>query len=282
MNYTYYNLKIGNGTDFYTLKYKLNQNRPAQEWARLMKNVRPSSLRSGLNPWQGLSHDNEYISKKITRFNELIFLLNQWIPKKIDSVFIENDYQNCLNRLHIHFPELEQKEKDKIRLSQLSEFNDAIHELEYLFKCRGSEKIMLLLCPEIIETVTLSDEDYLLFDPNVMFGDMVLHYPHVGRNCYELVRANDFNCPIDQFKPQSVISVNHHLRFFDDPNDTKQYRIKLLNFYNKSSIKQVIDIDDPKLAFGFIKIGKLDLTYSRDEIMNIVRKCNKIISWDIK
>lgn len=281
MVYKNYTLTIGNSTESYSLVYELNHHRPTQEWARLMLSVTPDELRQGFNPWVGLLSTNEHIHNRVSRFNQLIVELNEWIPNRIDDIFNQNDYQNCLNKLHIHFPELEATETDLDRLRQLSEYNDIIHELEHIFREKNNERLMIVLCPRMNETVPLNDEDYNLFDPNVKFGEMVLHYPHVGRNCFELLKAGDINCPIDQFKPQSMISPYHHLRFFDDMCDTVTYNKKFSEFYSRSSIKQVIDIDDPKKAFGFIKLGKLKTTLPHSEILNIIRSCNRIISWKI-
>lgn len=276
-----YHLTIGNSSSSYTLVYELEQHRPAQEWARLMLYLDASMLRENFNPWAG-STSNEKRTATTKRLIELIESLNQWIPNKIETQWDVSDFQNTLNKLHIHFPELEQSEKDPVRLSQLTEYNDTIHLLEHLYRNTDSERLMLMILPSMIESVPLKDDEYTLFNPNVKFGEMVLHYPLVGRNVFELLRAKDYNCPVDQIRPQNIITAYHHLRFFNDPTDDVSYRASFARFYDKSTIKEKYNIDDPKLAFGFIKIGRLVSDLSNEEILKIVMSCDRIISWEIK
>lgn len=280
MTYKQYHLTLGNSSSSYTLVYELEQHTPAQEWARLMKSTSVDSLRQSFNPWVGSVSADKRIDASI-KLNSLIESLNQWIPNKITNRWESGDFQNSLNKLHIHFPELENTETDPIRLAQLSEYNDTIHVLEHIYRNQDAERLMIVILPSMVSTVPIDDDDYLLFDPNVKFGEMVLHYPLVGRNVFELLKAKDYTCPVEQIRPQNIISPYHHLRFFDDPTSTELYHKQFKIFYDKSTIKEKYKIDDPNLAFGFIKLGRLTSTLTRDEILNIVKSCNKIISWEI-
>lgn len=278
MTFKQYHLTLGNSSSSYTLVYELEQHTPAQEWAKMMKSTVIDPARQ--NPWV----ESEYFEKRLTtanRLNELIQLLNQWIPNKIEAVWDVNDFQNSLNKLHIHFPELEKSEKDPVRLSQLSEYNDIIHLLEHLYRNGSANRLMLVISPKINEVVNINDEDFLLFNPSVKFGEMVLHYPLVGRNAFELLQAKDYTCPIEQIKPQNIITPFHHLRFFNDPTDAGTYREQFKHFYSQSTIKEKYSIDDPKIAFGFIKLGKLVTSLGREQILKIVRSYNTIDSWKI-
>ena len=278
MTYKQYHLTLGNGSSSYTLVYELEQHTPAQEWARLMKSTEIDPQRQ--SPWI----ESSYFKKRldtVDSLNKLIDSLNQWMPDKIETKWDANDFQNSLNKLHIHFPELEKSEKDPARLSQLSEYNDTIHVLEHMYRNGSAEKLMLVISPKITEVVNIKDEDFSLFNPSVKFGEIVLHYPLVGRNAYELFHAKDYNCPIEQIKPQNIITPFHHLRFFNDPIDVNTYRQIFNDFYHKSTIKEKYSIDDPKIAFGFIKLGKLVTSLGREQIIKTVKSFNTIVSWEI-
>jgi hypothetical protein len=52
-------------------------------------------------------------------------------------------------------------------------------------------------------------------------------------------------------------------------------------FYESSTLKQVIGFDDPKMAFGYIPLGKLVTSKSLQEVVDQVKLCDKIIDWQI-
>lgn len=279
-----YTITLGKGSDSYQFKYELESHRPAQEWAKIMQTVSVDTLRPSLNPWHGLTRSP---TEKIKRLNELIDLLNSWLPitDKIAGYWDDNDRQGSLNRLHIHFPEHEKNQPDPVKLSQLSEYNDIIHGIEDIIRITSTkEYIWLLLVPNKDSEINLNDDDYKHFHPNRFFGELCLHYSHVGRHPLELLKARDFSCPLDQILPQRLITSYHSLRFYDDFS-AYQYRYWLSQFYPKSTLQHLYSIDDPKLAFGYITLGKLvavnDNILSKEEILSIVKTSNKILGWAV-
>jgi hypothetical protein len=285
MSYKNYFLTIGNDSDSYTLTYELESHFPAQAWAEMMQTATVETLNKKSNPksnpWFGIKN-YEDLKIKVKRINELIDVMNTWLPEKITSKFDESDYHKSCVKLHVHFPDIEQNEKDPEKLNQLYEFNWAIHLIQSYVDSMIDEKMMLIICPEFTKNVLINDDDYGLFKPSVPFGGLVLHYPLVGQNAFSALKFNDYDCPPDQINPQNIITTYHHLRFFDDPLDNEMYKQRFKEFYDKSTIKQRYNIDDPKLAFGFIKIGQLVTELSKDDVKNIVRSCNKIVSWKIQ
>jgi hypothetical protein len=278
--YQYYDITL-QGTDTVTLTYKLEQHRPAQVWAGLMLSSTPNQLRANLNPW--CDFDKSLLPLKVFKLLELVDLLNQWLPEsnKIKSKWNHKDHQGSANKFHIHFPEQEKNESDTTRLRQLAEYNDLIHEIETLAKNVKPEFPHLLICPDIPNRVPLEDNDYSLFKVNRVFGELCLHYCHVGRHPYELFSARDINCPIEQIVPQRDISSFHTLRFYTDNFTNDQMKPHFHKFYESSTLKQVIGFDDPKMAFGYIPLGKLVTSKSLQEVVDQVKLCDKIIDWQI-
>jgi hypothetical protein len=183
--------------------------------------------------------------------------MNMWIPTKIITFSNDDTIANNLNRLHIHFPELEKSETDTSRLEQLSTYNDLIHELETLNVAKKFNKNFsyILICPDIYNELNelISIEDFKYFTPNRNIGDLMLHYCHVGRHPLELYLNNDVNCPVEQIVPQYRISPYHTLRFSKFTLDWK----KFTNFYYDSKLAWPYKIEDPRLAIGYIPIGTL-------------------------
>jgi len=226
------------------------------------------------------------MEEKINELMQLIEKMNMWIPTKIITFSNDDTMANNLNRLHIHFPELEKSETDTTRLEQLSAYNDLIHELETLNVAKKFNKNFsyVLICPDIHNELNelISIEDFKYFTPNRNIGDLMLHYCHVGRHPLELYLNNDVNCPIEQIVPQYKISPYHTLRFSKFTLDWK----KFINFYYDSKLTWPYEITDPKLAVGYIPIGTLikinDIEVENNTMyQELLTPNTTIISWKI-
>ena len=250
--YSFYEITLCT-PDIKKLTYKVYTHKPAQTWAKLINNCNVNQLRKSLNPIRAINNMEE----KINELMQLIEKMNLWIPTKIITFSNDDTIANNLNRLHIHFPELEKSETDTSRLEQLSAYNDLIHELETLNVAKKFNKNFsyILICPDIHNELNelISIEDFKYFTPNRNIGDLMLHYCHVGRHPLELYLNNDVNCPVEQIVPQYKISPYHTLRFSKFTLDWN----KFTNFYYDSKLTWPYEITDPKLAVGYIPIGTL-------------------------
>lgn len=279
--YSFYEIILST-PDVKKLTYKLYSHGPAQTWAKLIKNCNVEQLRKSLNPIRAINN----IEDKINELIQLIEKMNMWIPTKIITFSNDDTIANNLNRLHIHFPELEKSETDTSRLEQLSAYNDLIHELETLNGAKNSNKNLsyILLCPDIHNELNelISIEDFKYFTPNRNIGDLLLHYSHVGRHPLELYLNNDVNCPANQILPQYEISPFHTLRFSKFTVD----QTKFTNFYYTSKLKWPYKIEDPRLAVGYIPVGTL-IKINDVEVENnamcqeLVMPDTTIIGWKI-
>lgn len=266
------------GNEVVTLTYELENHRPAQVWAGLISKYKPLDLRPKLNPWRNFTLD--VFDQLVLELNELIDRMNLWLPNKINHKWDSSNNQNSINKLHIHFPEQEKNETDINRRAQLTRFNDVIHELEALIANKNNLHPRLLLCFDRIETVSLENEDYKYFKPSRKFGELCLHYPHVGRHPFELYTAKDIDCPIEQIVPQTLISPDHTLRFHTDPLMDHQHTPNFKKFYENSTLKNVVKWNDPRMAFGYIPMGKV-ISTNNDELLTKISNCNKIVEWKV-
>jgi hypothetical protein len=274
-----YQVTIGDDFDEFKLNYELNSQEPTLIWKSLANETKPRDLRKSLNPWRGVK---DSYSSMVVQLNDTIDELNQWIPEKLNSKWNLDKPFESLNNLHIHFPKHEKTEIDSTKKSQLTKFNDLIHGLQVILEARSknSDLLYLLLCCENKpKNIDIDLEYFKFFKPYFSFGDLTLHYCHVGRHPLEIFLSNDIDCPADQIKPQSEISTYHTLRFFDLENYSTQFK----KFYYLSKLSWPYKLEDPRLAFGYINLGKLsninEKIYSKTEIVNIVKSCNKILDW---
>lgn len=276
----HYNITIGNVKEDYTFSYLLEDHRPAKVWSKLISDLSTNKLRKSLNPRRG---DASSWNDKIERLNNLVQLLNCWLPEPIKGRWNDNDPYESLNRLHVHFPEYERKENDTERRKQLSEYNDLIHEIEFMYHSKIDKKnrVYFLCCFENKIAEELKDEDYKYFQIQRKFGDLLLHYPHVGRHPLELAVQKDVNCPEDQIICQYEISADHSLRFSDFNPSFDQFE----KFYYSSNIKWPYSLNDPKLAVGYIKLGTLEKVNNeiikRENIEKILTQVDTIKHWNI-
>jgi hypothetical protein len=252
----------------------------------------------------------EMIQKKISRLYELADYINTFSPSRVIKEEINRQtWKIALHNMHVHFPDMKNDEQYKEVWSSLTEYNDIIHWLESvllnLWSDNGlSETSLLRITLDFNKTVfdfyTLPDEAYQYFTPFFEFGDLCLHYTHVGKHAYEMFSVNDYECPADQFVPQRTFNAGTRMPFYDNFYPTVEAREKVSerwkNFYDA---KGGIDywgyaIDDPKIAFGFCKIGHLssildnDITIpipkTKDELNQFRDRMIKtnVIDWEIK
>ena len=280
--HSFYEIVISSNSNRHVLTYRLEPHRPAQVWADMVSKFDVSVIRPSLDPWRGIATNWD---TKVKDLNNLISELNSWLPNKIDGYWNNENIEESLNRLHVHFPEQEKVETDMSRRRQLTRYNDLIHEMQFLHNVIKNKKeyLYLLVCPDVHQSnwVELEDDDFLLFRPKVNFGDLTLHYPHAGRHPMELFISRDTTCPADQILPQHKISPFHTLRFFDNEVSPENFK----KFYFESNLKWPAALEDPRLAVGYINLGKLEYIdhapWTREDAEYKVKSCNKIENWKV-
>lgn len=218
----------------------------------------------------------EFVQSKINRLYELADLINTHVPDRvIKQPITSENWKQSLHVMHVHFPDLKNDESYQHIWSQLSEYNDIIHWLEStLHKSSSNFRITLDLNKSNTTFLPIPDSAYKLFTPFSNFGYLSLHYTHVGKHTQELFAVNDLICPPDQFVPQRTFSASVRMLFTDNFHDTTIKQQVLINkwkvFYHKRDKDfWKYEIDDPKLAFGYMKIGELSGIRVNDNIVPI-------------
>lgn len=259
-----------------------------------------------INHYLGYASEDD-ILHKIERLYQLSDIINLRVPERVIKHPITVDsWKNSLHLMHTHFPDLKNNNSYIDLWELLTEYNDIIHWLESVLPTVWESstpisskwfRITLDFNKSNTEMVDIPEDAYSLFDPGGNFGDLMLHYTHVGKNAYELFITNDFECPKDQFVPQRTFSASVRLHFMDNFLRTVEQHECFNTMWNKFYLDRGgkdffgYEIDDPKLAFGFMKIGTLTnisvqgneqpIPISHDDI-ELFRKSltkSKILEW---
>jgi hypothetical protein len=249
------------------------------------------------------------LKERIDRLYELIEIINDSVPNKIEKVeFDSANYRNALNIMHVHFPELEKQTEYSHLLPFLSEYNDNIHWLEtalvdYYNGSTGNSKFSIKLDfnkSNDPRRYKMPESAYELFNGYFSFGQLMIHYVQVGRHSWELFMANDLDCPKEQYIPQYEYNASTRLHFCDNPLDEVEYKNAFKkrweDFYKRRGGKEFFgcEINDPKIRFGYCHIGNLlsimingvstTVPKSIEEINSFrnILVTSKIIDWKIK
>lgn len=256
---------VVNFTNNYCLKYDLIDHEIVDSWSNLIMQHDESDLCKN-NYYLGFA-SKDAVQEKINRLYYLADLINSHVPNRvIKRDILLDDYSESLSVMHVHFPDLKNKKEYEHIWSQLTEYNDIIHWLEATLPALDKSfffRITLDFNKSNATFLPIPESAYSLFTSECNFGDLKLHYIHVGKNANEIFITNDLVCPPDQFVPQNSFSASVRMHFYNYFHNTAEQKQRLKNnweqFYEARGGKEFwgYEIDDPKLAFGFLKIGEL-------------------------
>lgn len=257
---------IVNFSDGITLTYNLIDHDIVQSWSTLISKHTILDLCPN-NHYLGYA-SKELAQQKIDRVVYLADLINERVPNRVIKQPLSlTQYRKALAVMHVHFPDLKNNIAYQDIWDILTEYNDIIHWLESSLPQLGKSsyfRITLDFNKSNTDFLPIPESAYELFTYECSFGDLMLHYTHVGKNASEIFITRDFVCPPEQFVPQRTFSASTRMHFFNYFYDTQLQKDALqLNwkrFYNERGGKDFwgYDVDDPKIAFGFMKIGSID------------------------
>ncbi len=236
---------------------------------------------------------------------------NEWAvaglkPYHIDDYFdketvIANDLKlnhQPLNRLHRYFEDLQGEVGNLSPYYRLADYktkwsirqlNDLCHELEsWVLSNRKKYTTPEWQRPSQITTFlnapryNLKDMDYELFLRNRydrVLGGVYLHWAQIGKTHIEVFR-DEHGKDVDSVVCSSITSLKYYSGEFDvewgrDVVDdgSHPWHSEEQSAFRKWLERNNIDYNDPKLSFGFIKLGQINLqksfgTLDFNEILN--------------
>lgn len=272
------------------LSYELIDHEITTSWSNLISTRTIDDICT-INHYVGYASE-ELVQERITRLYELADLINQQVPDRVIKQEISKaDWERPLHLMHIHFPDLKNNIQYEHLWVYLTEYNDIIHWLESVLRNIWKStsltesslfRITLDFNKSHTEFLDIPDDAYRFFTPYFDFGDLMLHYTHVGKHPHEIFIVGDRDCPKDQVVPQSLYSASVRLLFNDPFYRSMTARHQLNKRWNQFYIEAGGEnywgknIDDPKLAFGYIKIGKLTKIYINDVDTTIPNELNEM------
>ena len=292
-----------NFTDNISITYKLVEDSVVTQWVELISAQTISNM-CPINHYIGYASE-DFVLERINRLYELADLINHAIPERvIKQKITKSNWRVNLHLMHIHFPDLKNNYSYKHLWHYLTEYNYIIHCLESILVNIWSDtnypsksstfRITLDFNKTSNKRLSIPENSYNLFCPLMNFGDLLLQYTHVGKCAHEMFLHQDFDCPKDQFIPQREFNASVRMHFLD--NFVPKNKVPALydswkQFYNDKGGFDYwgLDIDDPKIAFGYMKIGEIESISDRDiphtlEEMNQIRDklvTTKVLDWQI-
>jgi hypothetical protein len=161
-----------------------------------------------------------------------------------------------LNQLHINFPELVEGTHGETR-HWLSMFNYHLHHLEDI--TRNKNKRFLFAHQDDGEALELADYD--LFSPTRLTNHLYMNYPHVGKHIMELYNDQDWDIPAHHIVTTSVLKNDCVAWFgrneYHKPEYVTEIKSRIKTWLEPIKHKLPYALDDPRLAVGYICLGKL-------------------------
>lgn len=281
------------------LKYQLIEHAIVTQWIDLIK-IRTIDECCTNNHYIGYN-SVELIDDKIKKLYFLSDKINNRVPNRVIKQEINKEnWQTALQIMHVHFPDLKNDENYKDIWDDLTEYNDIIHWLESTLPDKSNISKFFRITLDFnkhykTNFLDIPEDAFNLFNPFTNFGYLLLHYTHVGKNAHELFVTNDLICPSEQFIPQTKFSASVRMYFTDNFHYTEQSQKIYLDRWEKFYYKLdnnfwKYKIDNPKIAFGFIKIGQLKFVNNETapiEPMSILKLRQKLIKskilfWAVK
>lgn len=232
----------------YTLTFELYKNRVARRiWEIVLNNNFPPISR---DRFYGFNDDPEEVKKSLEICTQEIKKLRPDLNlEKVDANYLHENFVNLHSKL------TDSKLDKKLR-HWLSVLNYRIHQYEQVTAYEVPPKRFITTTNFPGEP--LEDDDYDLFtlkaDKNILY----MNYPHVGKDPFALYTDNDYSIPKEHIQPTSILKPDF-LVYFTEPKHpepdvllTNAKRF-LARIYNKLPY----DIDDKKMSYGRIPLGKL-------------------------
>lgn len=287
-----------NFTDGISITYNLIDDAIVTQWAELISAQTIDSI-CPINHYLGYASE-ELVTDRINRLYELADLINDSVPDRVIKQEInQSNWRVNLHQMHIHFPDLKNDETFTHLWPYLTEYNDIIHWLESIllniwgespYSSKTSRfRITLDFNKSNVTRVPIPDNSYKLFCPLMNYGDLLLHYTHVGKHAHEMLLMKDYTCPKDQFIPQRDFTASVRMHFLDNftpPESSSKFYDSWKQFYDDKGGYDYwgYEIDDPKIAFGYIKIGEIESMPATEEELNEFREKlskTRVIDWEI-
>lgn len=272
------------------LTYVLNATRTAASWCNQIAHMHPRLLlRQDINHRHGFATTAEIASSMARLKTTTDFLGFDMQP------LAAANWHDVLNKLHLRFPGFFRTNRDVQRFHAAHEMNLLIHWLEYELANMFESKAQYLFNldfnhhpPAYNLKTAIPDDEFDNFSASLEFGNLHLHYIYIGRHFLEMFDARDLVAPAEHFRAQHEINATCAL-VFSEPCDTVSLNQAMKEYFDQRGGVSFFGFtyDDPKLAKGFFKIGRLQNLERYREVSerNALRdqlKASNVVHWRLE
>jgi hypothetical protein len=292
-----------------TLIYDIVDADISMSWSELISSSTVNNC-CKINHYVGYASES-LITERIQQLYYLSDIINRRAPDRvIKQEITRSTWSQALQVMHVHFPDLKNDISYQDIWHILSEYNDIIHWLEsILLNVWGNIpyttnsslfRVTLDFNKSTNTFLPIPIDAYTLCEPAAQFGDLLLHYTHVGKHAQELFSVNDLVCPESQFVPQTLFNASCRMLFTDYFYDTVQKKENLKQRWEQFYIERggyefwKYEVNDPRIQFGYLKIGSLtQIVINKNqypipktvlELVKFRRKISEstVIDWNIR
>jgi hypothetical protein len=203
------------------------------------------------------------------------------VTERLQELGIVQDASlQTLNNLHENFPNAHDESEGEVR-ELLRMFNYHIHHLEDIRRKHYNGSRFIFACEDAGTDIPAEALD--MFTVRRRYGELYMHYPHVGKHLLEVFADNDVNVPADHLICTNVMRNTLCGWFGEDRFTTtieqENLMMSLFMFYRQIMHKIPYQWKDPKLAIGYLPLGMLiDL----EQDINIINDNKYIHSWSCR
>lgn len=235
------------------------------------------------------TYTKSFVAKEL---NRVVDTINSYSPELIKVTVQENITQDTLNYLH-HIFEVYHGLYDEQKSNTF--FNNAPIEVQLALRNLNilvHRYESLGAIPRFVATwygkptrKLLAEKDFNEFTLIETWGTMYINYCEVGKTLFDLYNDNDTHIDPAAFKPLQYYSMDFTVRFTDkNINYYRNLEEKVWQYYdnneeffnNRGYFKY-----DPNLSLGLIPVADLILTNSKEQMIDLIGKHQKIKSINI-
>lgn len=194
--------------------------------------------------------------------------------------FVGGNDNKLMNTVHNYFPMLAgtatktnnymYAASPKVR-ALICRLNLEIHELHTMLQNNNNKgchiNISWQRAPKNLEHLTDNFND--IFDKQVMFGDVLLGYPQVGKTHFEAFIEEDEELDDENVEPIFLLSGDMLLHL------SGNIGAETINSFDRWLIDKGLDPNDKKMRYGFAKLGRV-INIDVETAKDITKKYNDI------
>lgn len=257
-------------------------------WVKLLMNANSSGYMPYVR-YSGFLYGDKNLQTINRILNECIKVINNdgryWISETASGEWT----QEFSNTIHHHFEcligSVEKKADFYIESSELVQhaicgLNHCAHDLEALKRAELGRTInpnnyFSNLIVEFMDApgISLPAEAYELFDLNVDFGDLYLHYSDIGKTWWEVYYDKDADIFSEAIRPYRVLSAGFDI-FFGDFKISKKEKLDFDRFLREHNV----DPSNKKESLGWLKLGIFNCpkNLNREEVRKIIGEYSNV------